>query len=136
MNSSKIIGEVKTILKSPWQLDPGRTVPDLERVGLKGNHGIQLEGTVLYADMADSTKLVDTFKSEFAAEVYKAFLLGACRVISAESGDITAFDGRSGPANLNSETRSAKWGSAIYAACASGSDSKYTASGVRRSRDV
>jgi class 3 adenylate cyclase len=93
VKSTDILADVKTILRSSWTLDPGRTVPDLERVGLTGNHGIQIEGTVLYADMADSTKLVDSFKSEFAAEIYKSFLLAACKVISGESGDITAFDG-------------------------------------------
>jgi class 3 adenylate cyclase len=93
VKSSEILSEVKSILSGAWQLNPARTVPDLERVGLKGNHGVQIEGTVLYADMADSTKLVDTYKSEFAAEIYKSFLLASCRVIAAEGGDITAFDG-------------------------------------------
>lgn len=93
MKSSDILAEVKNILRNSWQLDPARTVPELERVKLRGNHGLQIDGTVLYADMADSTKLVDTFKAEFAAEIYKAFLYGACKVISAEDGDVTAFDG-------------------------------------------
>lgn len=42
--------------------------------------------------------------------------------------------GRSGLANLNSDSRSDKWTTLRFqAASASGSDSKYTASGVRRS---
>lgn len=43
--------------------------------------------------MADSTKLVDNFKRPFAAEIYKSYLLAACRVIVAEGGEVTAFDG-------------------------------------------
>ncbi len=93
MKSSDILAEVESILRARWQLDSARTVPELERVKLKGNHGVQIEGTVLYADMADSTKLVDEFKAEFAAELYKSFLYGACKVISAEEGEVTAFDG-------------------------------------------
>lgn len=93
MKSSDVLSEVKSILRATWQLDGARTVPDLERVKLRGNHGLQIEGTVLYADMADSTKLVDSFKAEFAAEIYKSFLYGACKVISAEEGEVTAFDG-------------------------------------------
>jgi len=93
MKSSDIIAEVQNILRATWQLDPARTVPELERVKLKGNHGVQIEGTVLYADMAESTTLVDTFKGEFAAEIYKSFLYGACKVIGAEAGEVRAFDG-------------------------------------------
>ena len=43
--------------------------------------------------MADSTGLVNGFRPWFAAEVYKAYLLGACRVIRNRGGEITAFDG-------------------------------------------
>jgi class 3 adenylate cyclase len=93
MKSSEIIAQVQSILSANWQLDPARTVPELERIKLRGNHGVQIDGTVLYADMTDSTKLVDTFKAEFAAELYKSFLYGACKVISAEEGEVTAFDG-------------------------------------------
>lgn len=43
---------------------------------------------------------------------------------------------RGGPAKLDSFSRPDKWSSAVQAAAASGSESKYTASGVRRSRAV
>lgn len=93
MKSTEILTVVQDILRSPWDTKPGRTVPELERVKLGGNHGIAIEGTVLYADMADSTKLVDGFKAEFAAEIYKSFLYAACKAITSEDGQITAFDG-------------------------------------------
>jgi class 3 adenylate cyclase len=93
MKSADILAEVATIFRSAWKRSPGITVPDIERLALKGNHGIELEGTVLYADMADSTKLVESYKDEFAAEIYRAYLLAACRVINDEEGSITAFDG-------------------------------------------
>lgn len=43
--------------------------------------------------MADSTGLVMNKKPEFAAEIYKAYLQTCVRVIKAEGGDVTAFDG-------------------------------------------
>src|SRR3989442_9814444 len=52
-----------------------------------------MEGTVLYADIADSTGLVNNFKAWFAAEIYKAYLVGACRIIRNNGGEVTAFDG-------------------------------------------
>ena len=93
MKSSEIVTEIKAIFRAAWVRKVGRVVPDVESLALAGNHGVELDGTVLYADMADSTKLVDNFKEEFAAEVYKAYLLAVCRVIRDEGGEITAFDG-------------------------------------------
>ncbi len=92
MTSKDILIEVNTILKSEWQTRQGRKVPDADDVRL-GNEAITLEGTVLYADMADSTGLVNNFKDWFAAEVYKAYLIAACRIIRNNGGEITAFDG-------------------------------------------
>jgi class 3 adenylate cyclase len=74
--------------------DIGRdvTVPEAEDVEL-GNDAVCLNGTVLYADMSDSTGLVDGYKDWFAAEIYKTYLISACRIIRANGGEITAFDG-------------------------------------------
>lgn len=58
-----------------------------------GNDAIKLDATVLYADIADSTKLVDTSDSHFAAEVYRAYLTCAATIVRANGGVITAYDG-------------------------------------------
>lgn len=58
-----------------------------------GNDAVQLDATVLYADLADSTKLVDGRSASFAAEIYKTFLHCAARIVRSESGIITAYDG-------------------------------------------
>ena len=88
-----IIAEVKDILSTTWQVRNGIKVPEPESVTL-GNDAVLLsEGTVLYADMADSTALVNGFKDWFAAEVYKSYLVAASHVIRRNSGTITAFDG-------------------------------------------
>jgi class 3 adenylate cyclase len=92
MTEKEILAEVKAIFKIKWQKREGRKVPEAEAVKL-GNDAVTLDGTVLYADMAESTALVNKFKDWFAAEVYKAYLLGACRVIRNNGGEITAFDG-------------------------------------------
>ena len=43
--------------------------------------------------MANSTKLVDSYNPTFAAEIYKAYLACAARIIKSEAGVITAYDG-------------------------------------------
>ncbi len=92
MTSKEILDEVGAIFKTRWQTREGRKVPEAEEVRL-GNDAITLDGTVLYADMADSTGLVNSFKDWFAAEIYKAYLISACRIIRNNGGEITAFDG-------------------------------------------
>lgn len=92
MNAKEIMQEVKSIFGKKWQTRQGRKVPEAEDVQL-GNDAIAIEGAVLYADMTDSTGLVNGFKPWFAAEVYKAYLVAACRTIRNNGGEITAFDG-------------------------------------------
>ena len=84
--------EVETIFKTTWHTREGQVVPEAENVQL-GNHAVELDGTVLYADLAESTSLVNTKEATFAAEVYKTYLLCASRIITKNGGTITAFDG-------------------------------------------
>jgi class 3 adenylate cyclase len=84
--------EVSAIFKGAWSQRDGTVVPD--DVSLKlGNDSVKLSATVLYADMADSTTMVDSYKAPFCAEIYKTFLHCAAKVIKDESGVITAYDG-------------------------------------------
>jgi class 3 adenylate cyclase len=63
-----------------WTMRDGNVVPEPKDLGL-GNDGVNLDGTVLYADISGSTRLVDTAKPTFSAEVYKAYLACAARII-------------------------------------------------------
>lgn len=90
--AKEIRKEVTDIFATRWERREGRVVPDSENVEL-GNNAVELDATVLYADLADSTELVDNYKAPFAAEVYKTYLVTACRIVRARGGVITAFDG-------------------------------------------
>jgi class 3 adenylate cyclase len=92
MTTDDMTREVRQILRTNWQRREGRKVPEATDVQL-GNDAVYLKGTVLYADLADSTELVKGYKDWFAAEVYKSYLICACRIIRNNSGVITAFDG-------------------------------------------
>jgi len=80
------------ILKTQWKRRNGMKVPEAEDV-LLGNDAVELEGTVLYADLEDSTGLVLGYKDWFAAEIYKCYLMAASELIRNNGGIITAFDG-------------------------------------------
>ena len=84
--------EVGKIIQEGWSTQERRGVPKLNDLEL-GNNAATLEGTVLYADLDESTRLVDTEDAEFAADVYKSYLTCAARIIRSENGTITAYDG-------------------------------------------
>jgi class 3 adenylate cyclase len=88
----EINGELGQILGRPWKERSGQKVPDTTEIEL-GNDGVALDAAVLYADLADSTNLVSRTKRTFAAEVFKAYLRGACKILRAKDGNITSFDG-------------------------------------------
>ena len=83
---------VKKIFRDTWTTRDGKKVPESEDLGL-ANDAVKLDGTVLYADLDESTNLVDSYKPEFAAEIYKAYLSCAAKVIRSEGGVITSYDG-------------------------------------------
>ena len=84
--------EVLKILQERWTEREGRVVPESDDLKLS-NDAVTLEGTVLYADLDDSTELVDTKNPWFAAEVYKCYLVCAARILRSEGGEITSYDG-------------------------------------------
>jgi class 3 adenylate cyclase len=87
-----LTSEVSTIFRSAWSVRAGEVVPDTPDIKL-GNEGVTLDATVLYADIDGSTNMVDSKSAQFAAEVYKTYLLCAARLIKSEGGVITAYDG-------------------------------------------
>ena len=84
--------EVAKIFKSTWTKRDGQVVPESDDIKLD-NDAVLLEGTVLYADLDESTNLVDKYKPAFAAEMYKAYLHCVAKIITAEGGVITSYDG-------------------------------------------
>jgi class 3 adenylate cyclase len=84
---------VADIFAIRWDSRDGRVVPDAEDVGINGDAVKFDEAVVLYADLAESTTLVNDHSETFAAEVYKAYLHCAAKIVGARDGAITAFDG-------------------------------------------
>ena len=72
--------EVTDILRTKWTYRDGKKVPEASDVKL-GNDAVTLEGTVLYADLSGSTAMVDGYKDWFAAEIYKAYLVCAAKIV-------------------------------------------------------
>ncbi len=77
-----------------WQVEKARVVPAVADLNLSANHAKHFDSaTVLYADLDGSTDMVNTYHWWFSAEVYKAYLKCAGRIIKEHGGVITAYDG-------------------------------------------
>lgn len=84
--------QVRSTFKSAWTTRDGTVVPVPVDIKLN-NDGVNLDATVLYADLSESTRMVDSKSAHFATEVYKNYLYCAARLIRNYEGTITAYDG-------------------------------------------
>lgn len=83
---------VGTIISQGWTLREGKIVPTPESVNLKDG-AVRLNATILYADLAQSSELATEFHQKTAAKVIRSFLYCMCKIITANGGTITSFDG-------------------------------------------
>src|SRR5438445_11044843 len=88
-----LLSDVSDIFATRWSTRKGNIVPEAEDVGLDNDAVKFDEAAILYADLAESTTLVNDHSDSFAAEVYKAFLHCASKIVREKDGEITAFDG-------------------------------------------
>jgi class 3 adenylate cyclase len=91
--ADEIKANAKETFRIRWEVRNGATVPAPRDVKL-GNDAVYFDrATVLYADLDQSTALVEKKAWYFAAEVYKTFLYAASRLINAQQGSIVSYDG-------------------------------------------
>ena len=88
----ELTDNVKKIFKETWTKREGQVVPESDDITLN-NDAVLIDGTVLYADLNESTNLVNKHEQYFSAEIYKAYLHCAAKIINNEGGIITAYDG-------------------------------------------
>lgn len=83
---------VNSVFTDTWTRRSGQKVPSADEIALK-NEAVELDATVLYADLAGSTELVEDKYDWVAANVYKSYLYCAAKIIRKNGGTITAYDG-------------------------------------------
>lgn len=85
--------QVSKIFREAWADRAGMVVPDPTDLKLS-NDAVTLErATILYADLSGSTNLVNESSWQFAAEIYKAYLYCAAKLVRDAGGVITSYDG-------------------------------------------
>jgi adenylate cyclase len=90
--SNTLESDISTILGTTWDKRSGQVVPKTEDVAL-ANGAVSLDAVVLYADLANSTKLARTFPYSMAAKIVRAYLSTMTRLIKDHGGAVRSFDG-------------------------------------------
>lgn len=86
-----IISSINDTVSAKWSPRDGRVVPTTTDVVASGGR-VDLKATMLYADLADSTRIAIAQPLP-AARLFKAYLAMCARIIRANGGEIRSFDG-------------------------------------------
>lgn len=84
--------DVQTTISTKWNKRNGQKIPSSDEVALAGG-AVEIEATFLYADLANSSKMVKEFDRRIAAKIIKSFLSAASKLIKHNGGKIVSFDG-------------------------------------------
>lgn len=84
---------VNEIVTTDFKSRDGTVVPTTDTVSQKDGAVWLTDAAYLYADMADSTGMVDHFDSVDSAKIVRAYLASVCRVLRDRGGEIRSFDG-------------------------------------------
>jgi adenylate cyclase len=90
--SREVQDGIDGVLAPDWVERTGRVVPEAEDITLRDG-AVRLKATYLYADMADSTGLAQSYYDWAVAKVIRCYLNAATRLIRARGGAIRSFDG-------------------------------------------
>jgi class 3 adenylate cyclase len=89
---TKLDGDVRKILETPWKIRAGLVVPNTEDVALTDG-AVKLDAVMLYADLAHSTRLARKFDRSVAAKVVRAYLSTMTQLVKNAGGEVRSFDG-------------------------------------------
>lgn len=84
--------EIQAIISTPWDRRDGRKIPETDEVALAGG-AVEIDATFLYADLANSSKMVKELDRRVAAKIIKSFLYCTSKIIIARGGKVVSFDG-------------------------------------------
>ncbi len=75
-----------------YEITDGYVIPDINDIQF-GKKGRELELAVVFIDIRESTKIVDGFRRETAAKMYKSFLYSIAKIAKSNEGELRSFNG-------------------------------------------
>jgi class 3 adenylate cyclase len=91
-NKNDLIKGVNDRFDGNYSISSGYVIPDVEDLVL-GKTGRELELAMMFIDIRESTKIVDGFRRETAAKMYKSFLWGVAQIARNNGGELRSFNG-------------------------------------------
>lgn len=89
----QLLAETVSMQSLNWTGVDARVIPMPADIQLGQHYKYLDRAAVLYADLDGSTDMVDFYRWEFSASIYKSFLNAVARIVKANGGTITAYDG-------------------------------------------
>lgn len=87
-----IIKGVDDFFSGDYDITEGRIIPDVTDLAL-GKIGKEIELAMLFIDIRESTKIVDSLRRTTAARMYKSFLWGVSKIARLNDGELRSFNG-------------------------------------------
>lgn len=87
-----VVSDTDDFFSGTYSITDGREIPDVDDIKF-GKFGRQLELAMLFIDIRESTKIVDSFRRTTAARMYKAFLSGVAKIARNYNGELRSFNG-------------------------------------------
>lgn len=75
-----------------YEVTGGYVIPDVGDIQL-GKKGRELDLSMVFIDIRESTKIVDGFRRETAAKMYKSFLYSVAKIARSNDGELRSFNG-------------------------------------------
>ena len=87
-----MIKGVDDFFSGTYTITDGRAIPDVADLQL-GKTGREMELAMLFIDIRESTKIVDSIRRITAARMYKSFLWGVSKIARMNDGQLRSFNG-------------------------------------------
>lgn len=75
-----------------YEITNGNVIPDINDIQF-GKKGREMELAMVFIDIRESTKIVDGFRRETAAKMYKSFLYSIAKIARLNEGELRSFNG-------------------------------------------
>ena len=90
--SKDLESDVQSTIDTLWSKRDGKKIPGTDEVALAGG-AVEIAATFLYADLANSSKMVKELDRRIAAKILKSFLGTSAKIIKKCNGKVVSFDG-------------------------------------------
>ena len=91
-NKNELQTKIDEFFSGEYEITSGFKVPEVSDIPL-GKKGKEVELTMLFIDIKESTKIVDCSQRQTAAKMYKSFLWGVTQIARSNNGHLRSFNG-------------------------------------------